>query len=261
MQVQVQAEQIRILGTMSDNFSQIMGDKLDKGNFQAWKFRMMNFLMGKRVWGMIMGADKEPVVPDINATAAQVQASKAWNEKSRKVLHWLSICMSNAMIGHIQECTNPKDVSDVLVNLYDTSTHARKLQLKQDLHDVKKGNLNINDYALKVKSIVEKLGSIGVTVDHDDLVAVILNGLGKDYKPFQTSIAVRKTFPCFNDLIALLISEEIRLGVGSSSSHSSDEHAFYSKRGRGRGHCGYGRGRGSSNDNAHGNNDARFTRG
>ena len=31
----------------SDSLSQIVTEKLDKKNFQAWKFRMKNFLMGK----------------------------------------------------------------------------------------------------------------------------------------------------------------------------------------------------------------------
>jgi hypothetical protein len=32
---------------MADNLSQIAIEKLDNNNFQVWKFRIMNFLMGK----------------------------------------------------------------------------------------------------------------------------------------------------------------------------------------------------------------------
>ena len=78
-----------------------------------------------------------------------------------------------------QECTNAKDAWDTLVKLYGTTTFARKLQLKQELSNVKKGNLSINDYVLKVRNIVEKLGPIGVTMEDVDMVLVVLNGLGK----------------------------------------------------------------------------------
>ena len=94
---------------MSDNITQIMGEKLDKSNFQAWKFRMSNFLMGKRVWDIVTRADVEPSLPNQNATIVQTKAYKEWHEKTRKVLHWISICVSDAMIGHIQECTSAKD--------------------------------------------------------------------------------------------------------------------------------------------------------
>jgi hypothetical protein len=65
-------------------------------------------------------------------------------------------------------------------------------------------------------------------------VAVTLNGLGKDYSQFRTSIAVRETFLNFQDLITLLISEEMRI-VGTSSNGGSQESVFFSNSNKGRG--------------------------
>jgi hypothetical protein len=100
------------------------------------------------------------------------------------------------------------------------------MQLKQDLHNRQKKKMNINDYSTKVKNLVDALASIGALVD-DNLVAVTLNGLGKDYSQFRTSIIVRETFLNFQDLITLLISEEMRI-VSTSSNGGSQESAFYS---------------------------------
>jgi len=96
--------------------------------------------------------------------------------------------------------------------------------------------MNISDYSIKVKNLADVLTSIGAPVNDEDLVAVTLNGLGKDYSQFHTSIAVQKTFPDFQNLITLLISEEMR-SVGTSSNGGSQENAFYSNfnKGRGRG--------------------------
>jgi hypothetical protein len=41
--------------------------------------------------------------------------------------------------------------------------------------------MNISDYSTKVKNLVDALAYIGALVDDEDLVAVILNGLGKNY--------------------------------------------------------------------------------
>ena len=92
------------------------------------------------------------------------------------------------MIGHIHDTMIPKDAWDTLVKLYSTNTKARKMQLKQELHNVKKMQLSINDYSLKVKGLVDALASIGSPVEDDDLVSVTLNGLSKEYDQFQTSI-------------------------------------------------------------------------
>ncbi len=107
------------------------------------------------------------------------------------------------------------------------------MQLKQELHNLQKNKMNINDYSTKVKNLADALTSIGAPIDDEDLVAVTLNGLGKDYSQFRTSIAVRKTFPNFQDLITLLISEEMRI-VGTSSNGGSQENAFYSNTNRGK---------------------------
>jgi ketopantoate reductase len=50
--------------------------------------------------------------------------------------------------------------------------------------------MNINDYSTKVKNLADALASIGALIDDEDLVAVTLNGLGKYYSQFRTSIAV-----------------------------------------------------------------------
>jgi len=80
--------------------------------------------------------------------------------------------------------------------------------------------MNISDYSTKVKNLVDVLASIGVPVNDEDLVVMTLNGLGKDYSQFRTSIIVRETFPNFQDLITLLISEAMRV-VGTSSNGGS----------------------------------------
>jgi len=46
---------------MVDGLAQIAIEKLNKNNFQVWKFRMMNFLMGKGYWEFITGDEKEPL--------------------------------------------------------------------------------------------------------------------------------------------------------------------------------------------------------
>ena len=88
---------------------------------------------------------------------------------------------------------------------------------------------------MKVKKISDALASIGSPVEDDDLVSVTLNGLGKDYAQFRTSISVSEKFPDFEELIALLIFEEQRNGGASSSRGTSKETVFYSNVGRVRG--------------------------
>ncbi len=116
---------------MADGLSQIAIEKLDKNNFQVWKFKIMNFLMGKGYWEFITGDEKEPLLLE-NPTQQQIQANKSWHEKARKVLYWLFVSVSDSMIVHIQDAKSPKQAWDTLVKMYNTNTQARKMQLKQN---------------------------------------------------------------------------------------------------------------------------------
>ncbi|MCO5592576.1 hypothetical protein L7F22_046579 [Adiantum nelumboides] len=127
----------------NNGISGLVSDKLDKNNFHAWKFRMTNFLMGKGYLDYIDGNQEE-----------------------------MSELPDDTMIGHIQDATSPKQAWDRLVSIDTTNTKARKIQLKNELNTVKKENLSINDYTLKIKGIVESLASIGVQVEDDDKVDV-----------------------------------------------------------------------------------------
>jgi uncharacterized protein YegL len=114
---------------MVNGLSQIAIEKLNKNNFQAWKFRIMNFLMGKGCWEFITSDEKEHPLPK-NLTQQQTQVNKTWHENVRKILYWLSASVSNSMIVHIQDAKSPKQAWDTLVKMYNTNTQARKMQLK-----------------------------------------------------------------------------------------------------------------------------------
>ncbi len=74
--------------------------------------------------------------------------------------------------------------------MYSTYTQARKMQFKQEFHNLQKNKMNINDCSTKVENFVDVLASIGALIDDEDLVAMTLNGLGKDYNQFHISIVI-----------------------------------------------------------------------
>jgi hypothetical protein len=88
----------------TDNGNQIVSEKLDKNNYHAWKFRMTNFLMGKGYWEYIDGElEMAPEILEEFPTGAEVKAYKDWNKGTRKVMHWLSLSITDSMLGHIQQ--------------------------------------------------------------------------------------------------------------------------------------------------------------
>ena len=148
------------------------------------------------------------------------------------------------MIGHIQELTMSKEAWETLERLYTSNTKPRKIQLKNELNNMKKtSSISVNDYILKIKEISDALGSIGAQVEDDDLVSAALYGLKdkESWKSFSTSVYVHENFQDFEQLKALMIIEERNIGGLSSARGSQDSvQAFYSDSNKSRG-CGYRR--------------------
>ena len=156
--------------------------------------------MGKGFWGCLIGEDKEPELPEEGATPDDLKAWKTWNERDKKVMFLILQNVSNGMIGHIQELTTSKEAWETLERPYTFSTKPRKIQLKNELNNMKKtSSIFVNGYILKIKEISNALNSIGVQVEDDDLVSAALNGLkdNKSWKSFSTSVCVRENFPNF----------------------------------------------------------------
>ncbi|MCO5550227.1 hypothetical protein L7F22_003709 [Adiantum nelumboides] len=123
-------------------------------------------------------------------------------------MYWMFASVSASIVGHIQDADSPKDAWDNLIAFNATNTRARKIQLKNGLNTIKKGDLLVNDYTLKIKTLCESLSSIGVAVDDDDKVEACLRGLGNAYKQFKTNIRTRENIPHFLELSSLLVVEE-----------------------------------------------------
>ncbi|KAH6555493.1 hypothetical protein KP509_1Z249800 [Ceratopteris richardii] len=157
---------------------------------------------------------------------------KTWIEKSRKVLHWILICTSEILTPHIMKASTPKEAWDIIHKIYGTSTEARKIHLQQKLDCIWHGN---------------KLQR-------------------PQYKSLDTSILVRGSILDFDELVALCITEEVKICLNASGSGNSSDHALFQHRGRGS-RCGHSssrnantldmpRGRGRSNLRGRGRSQA-----
>jgi hypothetical protein len=48
-------------------------------------------------------------------------------------------------------------------------------------HNLQKNKMKISDYSTNVKNLADVIASIEAPIDDEDIVAITLNGFGKDY--------------------------------------------------------------------------------
>ena len=82
------------------------------------------------------------------------------------------------------------------------------MNLKGELHNVKKGFDSMDSYLQKIKVIRDKLMAIGVLLDDEELLHVAIKGLLKEFSAFRSAIRTRSTKLSFDELATLMNAEE-----------------------------------------------------
>ena len=113
----------------------------------------------------------------------------------------------------------------VLTDLFQSKSDQRKLVLKDKLRNIKCENGNsMPRYLTKFTQCRDELGSVGVTVDDEDLVSLALLGIPNNWHSYQDSVNGQEKLPGWERLWSDLVQEEIKQNTrDKSSSKASDE--------------------------------------
>ena len=129
----------------------------------------------------------------------------------------------------------PKHAWGNLKKIFAAGTATRKLQLRQELSNLRQHDLSVADYTSKTKDICDSLASIDVNVEEGDMVQICLGGLASKFGAFRTAVCTRENTPSFFDVQSMLLIEENHAGVVMSM-HTNNQMFYmdgYRPRGRG----------------------------
>ena len=85
--------------------------------------------------------------------------------------------MSDQLLSYIRDAKTSKDAWGSLKKIFAASTTVRKLQLRQELSNVRQRDMSVVDYTSKIKEIYDSLGSMNVMVEENEMVQVCLREL------------------------------------------------------------------------------------
>ncbi|PKU72770.1 Retrovirus-related Pol polyprotein from transposon TNT 1-94 [Dendrobium catenatum] len=97
-------------------------------------------------------------------------------------------------------------------------------------------NLSMIQYLTEIKKLVDQIASAGSTIDSEDIILYILNGLTPAYQSFKTYIRNSPSPIRLENLYVMIISEEIHANSDAAriSTDTLQQAALYASRGRGR---------------------------
>lgn len=102
-----------------------------------------------------------------------------------------------------------------------TNVESKVMELRKQLHSLRKDNISISQYMMKVKTVFGRLSSIVEQLSKIYIVHYGLEGLGPYYLYFVSNINMRETWPSITTLHSLLEGYERSLAKQSNSNQRS----------------------------------------
>jgi hypothetical protein len=170
-------------------------------NYRTWKFSMRMVLQARDLWEVVSG---EEVKPEAEAEA------QAWEKKARKALATIALALSAAEKEHIIECLTPKAAWDILEKLYEGKGRNRKFMLLQELFRMSMEGEKMDSYLRAVREKMSELSTVGLKLEDDIKLAIILNGLPERYRYLVVSLEKEEKID-FDELTARLLEEEVKV--------------------------------------------------
>ncbi|KAI0495828.1 hypothetical protein KFK09_022131 [Dendrobium nobile] len=164
------------------------------------------------------------------------QDLNSWSITDQNIATAMCSTISPPVLPYVIQLESTYKIWSTLHTRFQSSNRSKVIQLKHELHNISMQNLSMSQYLTEVKKIVDQISSAISSVDSEDVMIYILNGLPPAYQSFTTTIRTMQNALSLDTLYALLISEEIHLKAAASKFPTVPDSnaALYAGRGRGR---------------------------
>jgi hypothetical protein len=179
-------------------------DKLEGvDNFCAWKYRITLILEENDLARFI----KENVLEPANATT-QAKYQKDMVRAKRIIAD----SIKDHLISQVAPKNTPKETFDAITRLYEGRNINWKMNLRTQPKNTKmqKGE-TVHEYFSRISQFKEQLEAIGDTLDEDELIMAVVNGLTRPWDAFIQTICARKETLQFDSLWEQCVQEEARV--------------------------------------------------
>jgi len=111
--------------------------------------------------------------------------------------------------------TTSREVWLALERTFSSISHAKDVQIRTQLANVRKGALSANEYFLSIKRLADELALAGQPLTADDIITYVLARLGQEYDSLASIITSRSDSVTLEELYSLLLISESRINYNN----------------------------------------------
>jgi hypothetical protein len=184
--------------------------ELDSKNYLLWKYQITSIFESYSLLDLLDESVQPPAkfIANREGTAVENPLYKQWKTRDQALKTLINATLSPSALTLVLSQTTAQGVWQVLERRFTSLSRTHVLSLKAELDRVKKNNDSMTVYLDRVTAIRDKLGSVGVLIDDEELLHVVLKGFPQEYDAFCSAMRTRERIVSCEELHVLLTSEE-----------------------------------------------------
>ncbi|XP_066167862.1 uncharacterized protein [Oryza sativa Japonica Group] len=133
-----------------------------------------------------------------------------WIQMDCVVLGWLYGTISSDLLQEVMSHdATARSVWRALELQFLGYCEQRALNLTTEFRTFHQGDLSVNDYCRRMKTMADSLGDLGDPLTDRALVLATLNGLNEKFDTLRSLVTMQRPFPSFADVRSQLLLEEL----------------------------------------------------
>ncbi|GAU11134.1 hypothetical protein TSUD_197580 [Trifolium subterraneum] len=186
--------------------------KLDEKNFLLWNQQVNGVITAHNLHRFVVN----PQIPlqyesvEDRLDGKNSDEYQQWLFKDQSLFTWLLSTISDDVLPRVLSCKHSYEVWEQIHKHFNSVLKSRSRQLRSELKNTKKMARSVNEYLIRIKSIVNSLIAVGDVVSDKEQVEAVLEGLPKEFSSFVMMIYSQFATPKVKDVEALLLLREVQ---------------------------------------------------
>uniref|UniRef100_A0A2N9FNP9 Uncharacterized protein n=1 Tax=Fagus sylvatica TaxID=28930 RepID=A0A2N9FNP9_FAGSY len=204
------------------NISNYVTIKLDHSNYLMWKFQITGILDAYSLLDHL--EDPTPCPSQFLFSHSETETQEVnplytqWRARDKALFSLISSTLSPSAISLVMGQTSASGIWKILVNRYTSVSRSNIVNLKRELNSIKKNSDSVTDYLHKIKEARNKLVSVGIHIDDEEILHIVLQGLPSEFHSFTSAMLTKNEAVKFEELHTLMKTEEDLLRSATDNS-------------------------------------------
>ncbi|KAI0502404.1 hypothetical protein KFK09_017353 [Dendrobium nobile] len=216
------------------NLRTLVPTQLNTDNYAIWRNQIVKLLRANGFEQFLESPGTTSTTQDSSQPATSVASTALWLLTDRNLSAAICSTISPTVLPYVLNLDSTAEIWNALETRFQSSNRSKVLQLKNELNSISMKNQSMIQYLTAIKTLVDQIAAAGSTIESEDIIMYILNGLPQQYQAFKTTIRTMQSSLSLDNFYSLLISEEIHIHNDAArlSLQTDQQAALYAGRGR-----------------------------